>query len=83
MYCYGLTRTREIDRIETMPDGIEGVLHWVICGEVSALVECDFGMVAGTFSEAELLTAIVGHDRVLRSIFQTLEKFERIKSDSS
>ena len=72
MYCYGLARTREIDRIETMPDGIEGLLRWVICGEVSALVERDFGMVAGTFSEAELLTAIVGHDRVLRSIFQTM-----------
>ena len=72
MYCYGLVRTREIEPIETMPDGIEGLLCWVICGEIAALVERNFGMVAGAFSEAELLTAIVGHDRVLRSVFQTM-----------
>ena len=71
MYCYGLVRTREIEHIESTLDGIEGPLRWIVCEDISALVECDFGMVAGAFSEAELLTAIVGHDRVLRSVFQT------------
>ena len=71
MYYYGLVRMREIEHIESMSDGIEGRLRWIICEDISALVECNFRMMAGAFSEAELLTAIVGHDRVLRSVFQT------------
>jgi hypothetical protein len=72
MYCYGLVRTQAIAQLETMPNGIEGPLRWVICGEVSALVESGFDMTKRALSESELLTAVVGHDRVLRSIFEVM-----------
>jgi hypothetical protein len=72
MYCYGLVRTPAIAQLEQMPEGIEGDLRWVICGEVSALVEPGFDMAAKALSESELLTTIVGHDRVLRSVFQAM-----------
>ncbi len=72
MYCYGLVRTQAIEQLEIMPEGIEGPLRWVICGEVSALVESGFEMTKRALSEAELLTAVVGHDRVLRSIFAVM-----------
>jgi Gas vesicle synthesis protein GvpL/GvpF len=72
MYCYGIVRTPAIAQLEKMPDGIEGTLRWVICGEVSALVEAGFDMKMTALSEANLLAAIVAHDRVLRSVFECM-----------
>lgn len=36
MYCYGLVRTREIEHIESIPDGIEGRLRWIVYEDISA-----------------------------------------------
>lgn len=72
MYCYGIARTGAIGNLDLIPAGIREPLRWVICGELSALIEMEFSVAQHAIAEADLLTAIVAHDRVLRSVFDVI-----------
>lgn len=68
MYTYAFLNT-PTHTLE-LPQGIEGVLELISCDRLSALVEPKLSFEALQENDAQLVEAVLTHDRVIRELFQ-------------
>ncbi|MEB3272340.1 MAG: GvpL/GvpF family gas vesicle protein [Prochlorothrix sp.] len=54
----------------TLPDGIQGSLHWIGDGVLGAVVEPNLDMEALQADDQALMGAVLTHDRVIQDLFQ-------------
>lgn len=70
MYTYAFFKTPEIPL--NLPQGILGTLQVVSSERISALVEPGLSVEVLQTSDAQLLKAVLTHDRVIRDLFQQI-----------